>query len=212
MDSDMIHLAISSVRFPVMSAVLLIDQALMAASLGNHFLTPRQPNEVFVACFLSSYEYLNYQQPQGPVNALRLVVEYKDGLFYLKKMIPIKTILPPSDPEPKDQSGTLHSGFWLELHSVSKAVLYRRIMADPVVQHTETIEPDSGRLRRDEYLPRQKYFSIVIPDLPGGVQVLFFSSALGNLVSPSEPAAGEISRARAQPAQFVGSILLPKRR
>jgi len=149
------------------------------------------------------------QEPRAPASALRLVIEYREGIFYLHQSLPIRTVLPDSDPEPKTDAGEAHAGFWIELQSQAGVVLYRKVMADPLAVHSETFDPISGELRRDDFIPQQQFFSIVVPDTAEGRKVAIFSSAVGNLATPSAPTGEEIRAARAQGAVPVGVVELP---
>lgn len=201
-------------HFIRLMAVLVVfvsaELAIVADPFRNDPVTAGQPDGTMVrqpyldACALYS------RQPRGPINVLRLVIEYKDGAFYLNKAIPLKMILPPSDPESQDPTGQPLSGFWIELHSSTNEVIYRRIMSDPLVQYTETIDPVTGDLRRFEYVPQHTYFSILVPDLAAGTHVLFFSSAVGNLANRATQTADDISRAKTKGAQLIGSVSLAK--
>ena len=152
------------------------------------------------------------QEPKGPVAALRLVVEYREGIFYLNQALPLRVVLPDSDPEPVTDAGEPQAGFWIELQSDSGGVLYRRVMSDPLVRHSETLDPATGELRREEFIPAEQHFSILVPAPATDGRVVFFSSALGNLPTPSGAATAAIEAARTRGARAVGFVKVRGRR
>lgn len=147
----------------------------------------------------------------GPVDVYRAMIEYRDGKFQLQKLIPLKMILLPPDADPVDPSGESGSGFWIELLSPAGDVLYRKIMQDPLVLRHEISPSDMSRgdLRRHESLPAQKLFSILIPAVPDGGQVVFFSSVIGNLHQPMRASQADIRQAAERGAQPIGTVKIP---
>ena len=150
----------------------------------------------------------------GPVPVLRAVIEYNDSAFRLEKLIPLKMTLPPSDPDPVEASREGRSGFWIELWSSNGAVLYRKIFDDPILYHQEGVEPGGPKdaIRRVDRVPTTRTFSVLIPDLSDGDQVVFFGSVIPNLAQPSAASQSDIDRTRMQPAQRMGSVRIPKTR
>jgi hypothetical protein len=155
-----------------------------------------------------------YQADDGskPGSVFRAIIEYHEGSFRLEKLIPLKMMLPPSDPDPEKRSAEGASGFWIELQSPEGAVLYRRILQDPILYHQEGVAPGSpkGQLSRVDWIPETRTFSILIPDLPNGDQVVFFGSVIPNLAAPSLASQSDIDRAKEQPAQRIGSVRISR--
>jgi len=143
-----------------------------------------------------------------PVRVLRAVIEYNEGTFRLERLIALKMMLPASDPEPRDASGESSSGFWIELRSSEEAVLYRKILDDPLLYHHEGVDPSGPKnaIRRIDWVPGTRTFSILIPDLPNGEQVVFFGSVIPNLAQPSAASQSDIIRAKEMPARRIGSV------
>ena len=88
------------------------------------------------------------------------------------------------------------SGFWIELRTANGALLYRRIMTDPIRDVFEGPDLDNNGTipDRKEAVPVEKVFSLLVPRTRTGDVLVIFSS-------PLRPGA------QGQPATEVGRIL-----
>jgi hypothetical protein len=90
---------------------------------------------------------------------VRLTFAYDDAGLRLASRTPRRKPAPPGasfDREPPPNAVVL------ELRSQEGSVLYRQILADPIPQSLEAIDPD-GRLRRVAYARPSGGFSAVVP-------------------------------------------------
>jgi hypothetical protein len=105
----------------------------------------------------------------------RVTLRFDHGKYELIEKTTAGAKLPPSDDLPKSQVET--SGFWYELQSTRGDVLYRRIIADPVLLVSETKSHGPGaKVERAEAVPEQRVFSLLIPRPVEGDRLVIFSS------------------------------------
>lgn len=185
-------------RFNVSVLLVLVFAAILGVFIQGNL--PR--------LYVSAANIYQAAEHNEPVRVLRAVIEYNEGAFRLERLIALKMMLPASDPDPGDASGESSSGFWVELWSSEGVVLYRKILDDPILYHHEGVDPSGPKdaIRRIDQVPGSRTFSILIPDLSNGDQVVFFGSVIPNLAQPSAAPQQDIGRAREQPARRIGSV------
>jgi hypothetical protein len=90
------------------------------------------------------------------------------------------------------------SGFWFEVQTPKGEVKYRRIVANPIAVYTEVPDPAQGfEPSRQEALPAEVVFSLLIPKVAGSNNLALVSSPLG-------------PQSKAMPAQRLTLIPLPE--
>jgi len=129
--------------------------------------------------------------PNGPEEALRLVLTYRGGEVKLNDEVRVAMRLMPSDSLERKPQEQL-SGFWYELQTKEGETLYRRVMRNPLRAWVDLgDEPGSTRLRHleSERPLDEVTFMLDVPSLPNGDQVVLFSSPLDQPweAKPAEP-------------------------
>lgn len=131
-----------------------------------------------------------------PVAVERIVVRFAAGQFSISSRHATRKVLPPSDDLP-DAGGI--SGFWYEVRSAAGSLRYRRILENPIPLVFEGPEqpdaPPGTPARRDEAIPAERFFSLLVPAPGEGDLLVLFSS-------PLQPGA------QAEPASMVASLEL----
>jgi len=128
------------------------------------------------------------------VAANRVLIRFAGGQFTLVERKEIRKVLPPSDELPAGERPL--SGFWYELRAGDGHTRYRRIIDDPVRLVFEGPDDPKTPLpaapRRSEGIPAERFFSLLLPAVQQGDQLVLFSSPL-QLGAQGEPAS-EVAR------------------
>lgn len=124
----------------------------------------------------------------------RVVLEFARREIGILSRSTAGALLPPSDDLPEGKPRV--SGFWYELQSADGAVLYRRIITDPIRLVSERPEIGSGHSKPDrkESVPQERVFTLLIPRPVEGDQLVIFSSPL-EIGAQAKPA-HEVARIR----------------
>jgi hypothetical protein len=88
------------------------------------------------------------------------------------------------------------SGFWIELRGKAGETLYHRVLHDPLQEDTEVFGDEPGG---DLYLvPNERQegeFEVLVPDVPGAVDVALFGTVRGARAERERlPASNELLR------------------
>ena len=67
------------------------------------------------------------------------------------------------------------SGFWIEIHDPRGRALYRRSMPHPMVRRSESHDDERGP-RTVMWVEERGAFSVVVPNLFGGAELVMFGS------------------------------------
>jgi hypothetical protein len=179
--------------------------------MGKH---TRNPGALIALAILLAVATAGIAEAQ--VDADRVTLLYNEGAFELVSVVPLTTVVPPSDslPGPVD----LVSGFWLELQGANGEVLYRRIVGDPVrwiyegPEVTEVqvaaakmrVMRERTRARGDvAVLPAQLDVEVLkVPVQRAEVKGVRADELPGELLSPV--------RSEAVPTQRVFTVLVPR--
>jgi hypothetical protein len=149
-----------------------------------------------ISCIIATSRAWELPPGTGPVPAERVIIQYRSGSFQLLSRSLLTKVLPPSDELPTTNRAL--SGFWFEVQTPEAEVKYRRIMIDPITLYTEV--PDPARAlqpERQEVVPAEAVFTLLIPHIPGSNNLVLFSSPLGRM-------------GKSQAAQKIARIALPE--
>ncbi len=106
--------------------------------------------------------------------ARKLMVEYDGSTFRLVSDRRVKMAPPPSDPIADYQDQT---GFWYSVVDRSGRVLYRRVIAAPLLNGIEVFTNNPAEhLYRLDGAPRTVTLVLVFPDFAEGVRLEIFGS------------------------------------
>ena len=106
--------------------------------------------------------------------ALRVTIAYDGRTLRVVDRITVEMATAPSDPV-RGYEG--QSGFWYELRDAKGAILYRRIVANPIQFDLEVHDPETGSRREPVAKPRG-VFVVLVPDLPSADSLVLMSSPL----------------------------------
>lgn len=133
--------------------------------------------------------------------AERVVVRYDNGSFEVLSRTPIVKALGASDVLPAGLGAV--GGFWYELQAADGAVIYRKVMANPLRVTHEGSDVEGASPSLIEHFPATKVFSVVIPRPLDGDHLVIFSSPLEPAVVRAFPA---IEAARLPLAQVAAAF------
>lgn len=115
-------------------------------------------------------------RPDSEPSAWRLTFEYDDGGVRLVAQQRVAMLAPPDD-----SALTLNAraGYWIEVRDATGHGLYRQILVNPMPSHREVHSPEPDRHpRRVPVIDGSGgVFQAVVPDLPGGVDVVLHGLA-----------------------------------
>lgn len=156
------------------------------------------------------------EQPSKAVPVDRITVKFvydghQGGVYEVIDSKRITKVLPPSSELPTTRSGV--SGFYYELQSADGTVLYRRIIHNPIPFTVEVPEKpldakasdeEGVKIERQQSIPTERIFTVLIPQASAGDQLVFFSSPLQS----SKEAEIMVSAKSTDAAQEVARITL----
>lgn len=155
-----------------------------------------------VAAFAVSFATTSAQDTDSRARPVqRLIIHYAEGDFALHSQRNLMKVLPPSDRLPESSTPGAWSGFWFELVAPDGTVLFRRLTENPIIRVVERPDPDdpANQPLRHEFVPSQRFFSLLVPRYPENVYPL-------NLVFYGSPLRPD---AHAEPAAELGRVLVP---
>lgn len=106
--------------------------------------------------------------------SLRLNFRFELGELTLFDRLELEmTALPTNDLEPFKPEE--RSGFWVEVQDQRGRALYRRSMPHPMVRRSEAHADEAGP-RTVMWVEERGAFSVVVPNMPGGAELVMFAS------------------------------------
>ena len=156
--------------------------------MGTHDSRTRHLALVLGVALLVSAGVAVAQEDPGPGKAQRALVKFAGGAFELVSLTSLDTVLPPSDELP---GADAVSGFWFELQDGDGALVYRRVVGDPVRlvfegPSDEATTAASRLSRRAESSDRQRRYTLrMLPLVQAGLFGAF--SVPDELASPTCP-------------------------
>jgi hypothetical protein len=113
---------------------------------------------------------------RGPGPALRVRLKWSGGKWGLAGTVKVARMgLTRSDQLPKTDANTRVVGFWIEAVDDKGAVIYRRIMQDPVSMGHEHFLP-KGEVVRNPAPRKSITIEVIVPDVPELDAIHVFSS------------------------------------
>jgi hypothetical protein len=133
--------------------------------------------------------------PTGPgsTHALRLTFRYSGSDIRLSRVDRVfARVQAPPSPLPEGE----RSGFWIEMRGKSGETLYHRVLHDPLQEDTEVFgDEPGGDLYRVPNERQEGEFEVMVPDVPGAVDVTLFGTPRGARAERERlPASGELLR------------------
>ena len=114
---------------------------------------------------------------RGQDRCLRLRFDYEHGEIAVVDRSEVEMRALPSENleslNPADRTG-----FWFEVRDRQGKLLYRRGMRAPMLRTSETSDSDGTRRVRPA-VPARGSFSVLVPDLPAGAELVLFASPMG---------------------------------
>jgi hypothetical protein len=138
----------------------------------------------------------------------RITIAFERGSYAIVSRVPVNTVLPPSDDLPAGPGP--FSGFWFELRGADGTLRYRRVIGDPVLLVSESLQPGTTGpgdaagaprgLDRAAAVPDARTFVVLVPAARDGDELVLFGPAYapdarGAMAAPASPAASlEVAR------------------
>jgi hypothetical protein len=137
------------------------------------------------------------EAPRPQPSAWRLTFTYDGSDIRLVAQQRVAMIAPPDD---SDRTFAARAGTWVEVRDGSGHGLYRQILADPVRHGYEAHSPDpaEGSHQVEPEAPTG-VFQVVVPDLPGGRDVVLHRLEDAALAADAPRPRKVADRALAQP-------------
>lgn len=109
-------------------------------------------------------------EPDPLPAAWRLTFEYEGNAVRIVMQQRVAMLAPPDDAALLERG---RAGYWIEVRDGRGQVLYQQVLHAPIQHEYEVFSPDSAEPpRRVEATEPKGVFQVVVPDVPGGRQIV----------------------------------------